>query len=320
MQKNKEKIFVIINSYLVGDILLVNSLVQNIKKIYQNSKVIMLSSPKFVELAKYQKDVDEVIIWDRHGEHKGFLGMIKFIKNFPYKKIFASFPIYAMDRPIILSWLLGSKFILFRNKKNIIKHFLKTKYKIDSINSADYPIQFWHLNLLKGITKEELTDVPIVYNIDKNTISPIKEKDYLVLCPISSRIPKDMPYDTTLNIIKQANKKVVLLGNGKISRELSNKLKQEHLENLIDLTDKTTLQEAALIMKNSLGVISVDTGLMHLAYAVNKEVICVFYETKKSEFMPDSKMYKTKVIAENQTPENILNELDLLLNKEQNNG
>ena len=85
MTKEKEKIFVIINSYLVGDMLLVNSLVQNIKRLYQNSKVIMLTNKTFYDLSKYQKDVDDVIIWDRHGEHKGILGMFKFIKNFPYK-------------------------------------------------------------------------------------------------------------------------------------------------------------------------------------------------------------------------------------------
>ena len=34
MTRSNEKVFVIINSYLVGDMLLVNSLVQNIKRIY----------------------------------------------------------------------------------------------------------------------------------------------------------------------------------------------------------------------------------------------------------------------------------------------
>ena len=130
MTKEKEKIFVIINSYLVGDMLLVNSLVQNIKRLYQNSKVIMLTNKTFYDLSKYQKDVDDVIIWDRHGEHKGILGMFKFIKNFPYKKIFASFPIYATDRPIMLGFLLGSKYNLFYKKNNIFDLFKKSKYSL----------------------------------------------------------------------------------------------------------------------------------------------------------------------------------------------
>lgn len=316
MKNNDEKVFLIINSYLIGDMLLVNSLVQNIKNIYKNSKIVMLSSPKLIDVVKYQKDVDEVIVWDRHGKHKGFWGMLKFIKEFPYKKIYASFPIYAMDRPVLLSRLLGAKYVLFGYKKNIYKHLLKTKYKFDYILSEEIPIQYWHVNLLKGITKEELTDYPIVYNVDGSTKNPVSESEYLVLCPISSRKSKDMPLDTVKNILGQTDKNVVILGAGKATRELSEELKKENFENLTDLIDKTSIQEAACVMKNSKGVIAVDTGLMHLACAVNKEVVCVFYERKKSEFMPDPTIYKSKVITDNQTAETILNEMNILINKQ----
>lgn len=315
LKDSDEKVFLIVNSYLVGDMLLVNSLVQNIKKLYENSKIIMLTSPKLIDVVKYQKDVDEVIIWDRHGEHKGFWGMLKFIKQFPYKKIYAAFPIYAMDRPVLLSRLLGAKYVLFGYKKNIYKHLLKTKYKFNYILSEEIPIQYWHVNLLKGITKEELTDYPIVYNVDENTKNPISESEYLVLCPISSRKSKDMPFDTVKNILRKTDKKIVLIGTGKASRDLSEELKKENFENLIDLTDKTSIQEAACVMKNSKGVIAVDTGLMHLACAVDKEVVCVFYERKKSEFMPNPTMYKSKVIVDNQTAENIIKEMNILINK-----
>ena len=161
MTKNDEKVFVIINSYLVGDMLLVNSLVQNIKRIYKNSKVVMLTSKSLFELSKYQKDVDDVIIWDRHGEHKGFKGMLKFIKEFPYKKVYASFPIYGTDRPIMLGYMLGSKYNLFVGKKNIFRFLQKTKHKLEQ---TEIKVQNQHLSLLKGITKEKLNECPIVFN------------------------------------------------------------------------------------------------------------------------------------------------------------
>ncbi|MBQ8635884.1 glycosyltransferase family 9 protein [bacterium] len=320
MTKKEEKIFVIINSYLVGDMLLVNPLIQNIKRLFKDSKIVMLSSSNLSEIAKNQEGVDEVIIWDRKNKHKGLFGMFKFVKEFPYKKVFATFPIYATDRPIMLSLLLNSKYILFRNKQNILKYFFKSKYPIDKIYTTDIPMQYWHVNLLKGITKEELIDCPMIFNIDKTIENPVNEKEYIVLCPISSRLPKDMPKETVIDIIKSANKKVVLLGNGEISRKLSNELKNENLDNLIDLTDKTTLSQAACIIKNSIGTISVDTGLMHLACAVNNPVACVFYENKKSAFIPRENMYKAKLINENQNAQNILNTFYELIKKETLNG
>ena len=93
--KTEKKNFLIINSYFLGDILLTNSLVQNIKRIFPNSNIIMLAPSHYEAAAKYQKDVDEVIVWNRKGEHKGILGIIKFLRNFPYKNIYAAFPIYG---------------------------------------------------------------------------------------------------------------------------------------------------------------------------------------------------------------------------------
>ncbi len=318
MTNKDEKVFVIINSYLVGDILLANSLVQNIKRIYEDSKVVMLTNKTFYDLSKYQKDVDDVIIWDRHGEHKGFFGMFKFIKEFPYKKVFASFPIYATDRPVMLGYLLGSKYNLFVGKKNIFRFLQKTKYKIQK---ESLKTQTRHMDLLKGITKEELIDCPIKYYIDEKTISPIENlNDYMVLCPVSSRRVKDMPYETIVELIKNIDKKVVILGNGQISRDLSEKLKQENLENLIDLTDKTTLQQAAKTINEANGIISVDTGLMHMSCALNKPTVAVFYQGEDSSFAPDEKLYNTKSIFKNQSCDNIIKTLKELINKEAENG
>lgn len=313
----KEKVFVIINSYLIGDIILVNSLVQNIKRIYKNSKVVMLSSPKLIDICKNQQGVDDVVIWDRHGAHKGFLGMMKFKKEFPYKNIYAVFPIYGTDRPILLSWLLGAKYVLFNTleKKNIFKYLLKTKYKLNKIDRKILTMQNCHLQLLQGITKEELIDCKIKYNLNDNNFPPLKDiKDYVVLCPLSSRAPKDMPYNSVVDLIKKIKNKVVILGSGKTSEELSEKLSKENLDNLIDLQNKTTIDEAAIVISNSKGVISVDTGLAHLACSLNKKITVVFYEVKESPFIPEERLYNAKTIVENQTSENILKTFNSLFN------
>ena len=74
----------------------------------------MLTSPALYDLSKYQKDVDDVIIWDRHGIHKGFLGMFKFIKEFPYKKVF---PISEI--------ICGENFVISSKEKIIFDNFSK---------------------------------------------------------------------------------------------------------------------------------------------------------------------------------------------------
>ena len=89
-KSNNKKYFVIINSNFIGDILLTSCLIQNIKRLYKDSFIIMVTtSEKTVEVAKGVEFVDDVVLWERKGKHKGIIGMLKFAKSFPYKDIFA---------------------------------------------------------------------------------------------------------------------------------------------------------------------------------------------------------------------------------------
>lgn len=302
MQKNTEKVFVIINSYRIGDILLTNPMIQNVKRIYDDAKVVMLTSPALVDVAKYQKGVDDVIVWDRHGEHKGFWKTLKFAWEFPYKKVFAAIPIYTMDRPVMLAKLLRPQFLLCIRRTMISKLCQKLKYKMDFYTDN---MQKSHISLLTGITKEELKDVPMVYEVPDCAKDLIPQEKFIVLCPTSSRKEKDMPYSNVVEVIKEMRDyKMVLVGHGKDANIISENLQKENLDNLVDLTGKTSIKELADIMSKSSGVISVDTGTLHLACALNKPTVALFYTEGAKNFIPNPELYNC-VLAEDKSAENI---------------
>ena len=310
--KNK-KVFLIINSYYIGDILLANSLVQNIKAIYKDSYVVMLTPPNMVDAAKYQDGVDDVIIWDRHGTHHGWFNMFKFILNFPYKNIYAAFPIYSGDRAIILAFLLKAKYILGK-RRNIIGIFLKNKYKINYYIFDG--VQGRNISILSGITKEKLKNYPIKINIPdvQSEICKIDE-NYIVICPTSSKAEKDMPIKDVCKIIESLKYKVVLLGKGETSKQLSEFLQNKNYTNLIDLSNKTSFLELAKIISLSKGCISVDTGSLHLACALNKPTIGVFYKNQNVLYKPDSKIYPNMFCDYDLTAEKITEKLNILINR-----
>ena len=111
MQNSKnQKIFLIINLSYFGDVLLTNTLCQNIKLNYPDSKTVMLVDKPFYEAAKYQYCVDEAIYFDKKGENKGLLGLLKFVIGCKYKnKIYATFIMYDNERGILISSLLNSR-------------------------------------------------------------------------------------------------------------------------------------------------------------------------------------------------------------------
>ncbi len=314
--KNK-KVFLIINSYYIGDILLANPLAQNIKRIYDDAYVVMLTPPSMVDVAKYQKCVDDVVVWDRHGEHHGWFNMFKFILSFPYKNIYAAFPIYSGDRAIMLAGLLRAKYILGL-KKGIIGILLKSKYKIQS--NMFQGTQGRVISMLSGITQEKLINCPIkpeLPNIETEVIKEIEQlhEEFITLSPTSSNIIKDMPIEDVGSIIETSPYKVVLLGKGNSSQVLSENLAKKNYKNLIDLTNKTSYLELAQIINMSKGCISVDTGSLHLACGLNKPTVGVFYNKHNWGYKPDSDIYPKTFCSSDLKPDEIVNKLSELMNR-----
>ena len=314
MAMKKKKVFLIINSYYIGDILLVNPLVQNIKRIYDDAHVVMLVPPNMVDVAKYQEGVDDVVVWDRHGIHKGVKNMFKFIWNFPYKKIYASFPIFVGDRAITLAWLLRSKYII-GVKNNIVGLFLNSKYKVNQYLYTD--IQGQHVSLLTGLTKEKLINCHIKYNVpevNSDIINSLENNkgNYIVLCPTSSKTIKDMPKEDVCEIIEKLDCSVVLLGRGESAEKLSRFLGEKNFENLIDLTNKTSFTELAQAIKMSKGCISVDTGTLHMASALDVPTVGVYYKGRYIGYKPTEEIYKNVFCASDLSPTEILERLSVL--------
>lgn len=309
----EKKVFLIINSYFIGDILLVNPLIQNIKRIYKNSLVVMLTSPQLYDIAKYQQGVDDVIIWDRSGKDKGFFNMIKFILKFPYKKIYASFPIYSTDRPTILAKLLGSKYILGQYR-NLISKLQKRKY---DIKFSGGKAQKTNMELLSGITQEELTDCPMKFcppPVTSEAIKNLENKDFIVLSPKSSRVSKDIPNDKVQEIIEKTDKTIVLIGGGEEAQKLSDFLKNKNYDNLINLIGKTNLIESAQVIQLSKGCISADTGMLHMSCALDKATVGVYYEQNLDSYKPNKDIYPKSACLDDDSVENILNTMNNLLN------
>lgn len=292
----KEKIFLVFNTACFGDVLLCNTLCQNIKLHYPNSKIIFICDKPYYEAAKFQKDIDDVIIYDKKETNKGLLGFFDFIANFPYKNPYCSFITYLNYRNILIAKFLKSKYIIVENKKNKL-----------------FPISFQHAKLLEQLTREKALDLPIKYNAEQtlpNKLASIfkSNKKYIALCTTSKDETKDMPIPTAIDFISKIhneNYEVVFVGAGNKAKNYSEELKNNNCK-FIDLVNQTSISELGRVLKNCEALISVDTGTMHLGCAVEIPVCAVFYKPNMTNrWAPRKELYNSTVIQENQTAENI---------------
>jgi ADP-heptose:LPS heptosyltransferase len=306
-KKTLNNTFVIFNTACFGDVLLCNSLCQNIKTLYPNSKVVFVVDKTFVDAAKFQKDVDEVIAFDKNGEHKSFLGILKFIKDFEYKQPYASFVTYRSAINFAIAKMIGSKYCV---SGKIYKNPLSTQIK--------------HNSLLKAITNNSIKNYPIKFNvkpeIPEKLLGEISENNkYIVLCTISKKESKDMPIEIATEFIKRINKdnqyKILFVGVGDKCQKYADLLKDRGC-NFIDLVDKTSILELAQLVKICKASVSVDTGTLHLSYALGVPTVAVFYDTGLiSNWAPDENLYNVKVLDANSSVETIITEMENVIVK-----
>src|SRR5574344_484299 len=315
-----EKVFVIFNTAFIGDILLNNALVQNIRYFYPQSRIVFVVQPQFKDVALYQRNVTDVITFDKKHDSNLF-GIINFIRKFPYKNIFASFVIYSNERNLILAKLLGSKHII-TEPAGFLSKIIPTKEKYPRnkyIHKKDIAT-----GLIEPLTGRCFINLPIIYDaqpIETKIIKTVKElsteRDLIGLCTTTKFEPKDMPISIAKDLIKLINdngQTPVLFGAGKVAKDYSDNLKNSGCSDFIDLVDKTSFTELANILKLCKKTISVDTGTMHFANAVNCPTVAVFYETYAQDYWkPQENLYKARTITAPKTANEIyekLKELD----------
>ncbi len=325
---NNKKIFLIVNLSYFGDVLVTNSLCQNLKKEYPDCKIVYLVNKPFYEAAKYQECVDDVIFMDKRNENKGILGLLKFALSCEYRnKIDTSFIIYSNLRGLFASCLLNSR-------KKISGPFNIFNYIIADYCVKDEPdlikMQDINGNFVRALTGKRAEILPIKYNTNpkenflaQSIKETFKDKDLVGLCCVSKDKEKNMPLETTLKIIKtltNMDKVPILLGNGNSSREYTDNIKKNGCLNFLDLTDITSIYDLANVIAVCKGVISVDTGTMHLSYAVNCPTVCVFYKQSNVEkWAPDTDLYNVYVEDTDFSAENISGRLFELIEKTKSN-
>lgn len=291
----EEKVFLVFNTTSIGDVLVTNTLVRNIKLYYPESKVVFICNTPFIDVAKYQTGVSDVVPLDKQ-KTKSIKELYKFIKNFPYKKPFASFVTYSNERNLLISRLIGAKHIISHHKFKLWNTYEKYELR-DYTHMKDK----WG-GMIEPLTNEH-KNLPIMY-ITPEVENPLTQKLKTLNKPValsvtSNFVKKDMSIDDCAELINLLNVNgltPVLTGAGNVAKSFATNLKKAGCIEFVDIVDCTSFVELANILKICGSCISVDTGTLHLANALNVPAVGIFYVWGAHMWASDPSLYPVKIL------------------------
>ncbi len=291
--KRQKSIFVVRLSH-VTDVVLASPMARLIKRSGDNVILTWVVQARYASLIAGHPDIDNLIIWDKDYwlsllTRGKLITLAREIARFrkqcrPHEQDIA-LDLQGEMISSFISWLSGAK-IRIALGANQSSNWLATKtisrnigeetqlgseyrYLLAQLGMPDSPWQMFVAPPAES--KEELEE----------TLSfPYQTENFAVICPFSvyqhKRWPEENWQQIALRIRGRYHLKTVILG---LDRDIEHAKKIAGATGAISLVGKTSLNQAAEIIKHAKLLVGVDTGLTHIGHAFRTPTIGLFGAT-----------------------------------------
>ncbi len=285
----------------IGDFLMATPALRALKHDGQGNTLHLLAGRSIAAVAGVNPDADRVFYMDdrcifRGGLFAKAVEVLRVSRLLRRERYDVGFNFHRDWRFSIILFLAGCKRRIgfYRNSRKPL--LLTDAVRVEGIKHH----VFHYCDLLK-VLEIFCLDFRMAFPLDageeaaaaKKFLEPGRLVDYVVLAPGgAANVKEEMEsrrwpmehFAALAGMLLKAGKRVVLVGSGS-DAAIAARI-QATQPAVVDLTDRTTLTEAAAILKRSRLVVCNDSGLMHLAAAVGARVISIFGPTHPGEKKP----------------------------------
>jgi len=283
----KMKILIIQTAFL-GDVILSLPLVQVLKEKMYDCTIDYLCIPKTQEILHNNPHIDNIIVYDKHGEGKGLNGLNKIADEVKKNKYDVVISVQRFLRSTIIAKRSGAKKTISYDTSTLSflytdKVEYKEKHEIPRVLDLLSPLGIKDLALIKPELYPSEEDKAEVTKIFKG-LGVSDKKDLICVAPgsvwFTKRFPKDK-FVTLLNMMDRDKVKVVLVG-GKEDEKLCDYIISRTTHNEVySFAGKLPILQSAELIKHSALLITNDSAPLHLANSVGTKVIALFGSTTK---------------------------------------
>ena len=299
LKKMKIKRLLIRSTNWIGDAVMTTPAVRAIRHNFPGAHVGMLAKPWVAPVFAHSPYVDEIIIYDAKGRHSGIGGPIRLARDLRA---------YRFDAVILLQNAIEAALIAFMAgiphrigfdtdaRRLLLTHPVRCTKAIKAIHQTGYYLKMIEgaglaggdqtLDLRLGIDDRQrarrilsangiTADRRVVGLNPSATFGPAKQWFPDRYAALGDRLSKRL--DATL-----------LIFGGPSDRELGRDISRMMVAPVIDLSGRTSLGVAMALIDRCNAFVTNDSGLMHVAAALNTPLVAIFGPTDSTTTSPYS--------------------------------
>ncbi len=288
--------FLVIRFSSIGDIVLTTHVIRGLKQQVEDAEVHYLTKPGFSNILEANPYIDKIHILD--GYYDALIRQLK-EENFDYiidlqnnlrslrikrvlKKMF-----FSVDKLNVKKWLLVNFRINRLPELHIVDRYLQTVHLFDvkdDGNGLDY--------FIPEQDEVDITAFP----------SPFKT-GYLVLVIGAKHNTKKLPLSKIIELAEKIEDPIIIVGGPEDKNDAEQVCAALPGKNVMVGAGKWSVHQSASVIRQSRGVITHDTGMMHIAAAFRKKILSIWGNTIPEFGMypyrpdPDSKIFEVEGLS-----------------------
>jgi len=263
----------------IGDIILTTPLLRCVKNQIPGVEIHFLTKSSFHELLCSNPNIDKIYTFEgnttklikelKNENYSLVIDLHKNIRSFRVKYLLLK-PSYTFPKLNFKKWLLVNFKINLMPDVHIVERYFKALDKLKIFND--------NMGLDFFINEADLVSI--------NQLPKNFHKGYKVLVIGGNHFTKKIPDDLLFVLCKKTQIPLVLIG-GKEDRERAENVRKKSDNNdVFNACGIYSIGQSASIIQQSMGIITPDTGMMHIAAALKKKIVSVWGNT-----VPEFGMY-----------------------------
>jgi len=278
----------------IGDAILTIPAVESIRATYPQAHLAVLAKPRVAAIYRLFTGIDEMIIYEKKYDHA--LGVLRLAQMLKKKHFDLTILLQnAIEAAIIASVAAIPRRAGYNSDGRgiLLTHSVRRNREIYQLHQTDYYLEMVKALGCVAVNKE----MHLETKINRHTAQKVRQKylpgeqkEIVGMAPGATYGPAKRWFPARFatvadKISETLDCRIILLG-GKGDEESAAEVCRNARTNLINLAGQTNLEEAVYLISQCRLFISNDSGLMHIAGALNIPTIAIFGSTNPTTTSP----------------------------------